>query len=251
MRYFKTVVLAGLLSLAPMLYAQANNDAQIQADVQHSLDNKRYSNVQVAVHNGEVTLSGSVALYSAKEDADKKAHHRKGVQSVRNVIEVAGGGEMNNDAALREKLSKGLAYDRVGYGTTPFNNIEIGVQNGVVTLRGTVYGPADKDSAISLVENTPGVRDVVDELDVAPVSPMDDRIRLAEARAIYGFGPLNRYALDPAKTIRITVVNGHVTLNGVVDSEGDKNMAGIRANGVSGVFSVVNNLQVVGSGREK
>ncbi|HZL25544.1 MAG TPA: BON domain-containing protein, partial [Acidobacteriaceae bacterium] len=107
------------------------------------------------------------------------------------------------------------------------------------------------DSAISLVENTPGVRDVIDELDVAPVSPMDDRIRLAEARAIYGFGPLNRYALDPAKTIRITVVNGHVTLNGVVDNEADKNMAGIRANGVSGVFSVTNNLQVAGSGREK
>jgi len=251
MRYFKTVVMAGLLSLAPMLYAQANNDAQIQADVQHSLDNKRFANVQVAVHNGEVTLSGSVALYSAKEDADKKAHHRKGVQSVRNVIEVAGGGEVNNDAALREKLSKGLAYDRVGYGTTAFNNIEIGVQNGVVTLRGTVYGPSDKDSAISLIENTPGVRDVIDELDVAPVSPMDDRIRLAEARAIYGFGPLNKYALDPAKTIRITVVNGHVTLNGVVDNEADKNMAGIRANGVSGVFSVVNNLQVAGGGHEK
>jgi hyperosmotically inducible periplasmic protein len=251
MRYFKTVVMAGLLSLAPMLYAQANNDAQIQADVQHSLDNKRFANVQVAVQNGEVTLSGTVALYSAKEDADKKAHHRKGVQSVRNVIEVAGGGEVNNDAALREKLSKGLAYDRVGYGTTAFNNIEIGVQNGVVTLRGTVYGPSDKDSAISLIENTPGVRDVIDELDVAPVSPMDDRIRLAEARAIYGFGPLNKYALDPAKTIRITVVNGHVTLNGVVDNEADKNMAGIRANGVSGVFSVVNNLQVAGGGHEK
>jgi len=251
MRYFKTIALAGLLSLAPMLYAQS--DAQVQADVQHSLNNKRFSNVQVAVHNGEVILSGTVSLYSAKEDADRKAHHRKGVQSVRNVIEVAGGGgaETSNDAALRAKLSKGLAYDRVGYGTTAFNNIEIGVQNGVVTLRGTVYGPADKDSAISLVENTPGVRDVIDELDVAPVSPMDDRIRLAEARAIYGFGPLNRYALDPAKTIRITVVNGHVTLNGVVDNEADKNMAGIRANGVSGVFSVANNLQVAGSGREK
>src|SRR5665213_732226 len=94
MRYIKTVVLAGLLSLAPMLYAQAQSDAQIQADVQHSLDHKQFSNVQVAVHNGEVTLSGSVALYSAKEDADRKANHRKGVQSVRNVIEVARGGEM-------------------------------------------------------------------------------------------------------------------------------------------------------------
>jgi hyperosmotically inducible protein len=100
---------------------------------------------------------------------------------------------------------------------------------------------------MSLVGNTPGVRDVVDDLEVAPVSPNDDRIRLAEARAIYGYGPLNRYALDPAKAIRITVVNGKVTLNGVVDSKADKDLAGIRANTVAGVFAVNNNLQVAGS----
>jgi len=250
MRYLKTVVFAAALGLVPMLHAQAS-DAQIQADVQHSLDSKRFSGVQVAVQNGVVTLSGDVALYSTKEDADKKAHHRKDVRAVRNMIEVRGGGEIVNDAKLRQKLSEKLTYDRVGYGTTTFNNIEIGVQNGVVTLRGTVYGPADKDSAVSLVENTPGVRDVVDELEVAPVSPMDDQIRVAEARAIYGYGPLNKYVLDPAKTIRITVVNGHVTLNGVVDSKADKDMAGIRANGVPGVFSVVNNLQVAGQRAER
>ena len=142
-----------------------------------------------------------------------------------------------------------MAYDRVGYGTTAFNNVELGVQNGVVTLRGTMYGPSDKDSALSLVGNTPGVRDVIDELEIAPLSPNDDRIRLDEARAIYGFPALNRYALDPAKSIRITVVNGHVTLNGVVDSQGDKNIAGIQANGVSGVFAVTNNLQVAGQQR--
>jgi len=112
-----------------------------------------------------------------------------------------------------------------------------------------MYGPSDKDSALSLVGNTPGVRDVIDELEVAPLSPNDDRIRLDEARAIYGFPALNRYALDPAKSIRITVVNGHVTLNGVVDSQGDKNIAGIQANGVSGVFAVTNNLQVAGQQR--
>jgi hyperosmotically inducible protein len=97
---------------------------------------------------------------------------------------------------------------------------------------------------MSLVGNTPGVRDVVDDLEVAPVSPNDDRIRLAEARAIYGPGPLNRYALDPAKAIRIT---GKVTLNGVVDSKADKDLAGIRANTVAGVFALTNNLQVAGS----
>ena len=251
MRHLKILAFATVLSLTSMLYAQAPSDAQIQGEVQHALGNKRFANVEAAVQDGVVTLSGNVGLYSAKEDADKKVHHLKDVRAVRNMIEVSGGGEMNNDAQLREKLAKGLAYDRVGYGTTAFNNIEIGVQNGVVTVRGTVYGPADKDSAISLVENTPGVRDVIDELEVAPVSPNDDRIRLAEARAIYGFAALNRYALDPAKSIRITVVNGHVTLNGVVDSKGDKDIAGIRANGVPGVFSVTNNLQIAGQRPEK
>jgi hyperosmotically inducible protein len=243
--------LAAAFTMSPSLHAQATNDAQIQADVQHALDNKRFAGVQVAVQDGVVSLTGNVALYSAKEDADKKAHHRKNVRAVRNMIEVGSGEQTVSDDQLREKLSKALVYDRVGYGTTAFNNIDLGVQGGVVTLRGTVYGPSDKDSAISLVENTLGVRDVIDELEVAPVSPNDDRIRLAEARAIYGFGPLNRYALDPAKSIRITVVNGRVTLNGVVDSEGDKNMAGLRANSVSGVFAVTNNLQVAGKGTDK
>jgi hyperosmotically inducible protein len=251
MRLLKMLAFATVLSLTSMLYAQAPSDAQIQGEVQHALDNKRFANVQAAVQDGVVTLSGNVGLYSAKEDADKKVHHLKDVRAVRNAIEVSGGGETMNDSQLRDKLAKGLAYDRVGYGTTTFNNIEIGVQNGVVTLRGTVYGPPDKDSAISLVENTPGVRDVIDELEVAPVSPNDDRIRIAEARAIYGFPALNRYALDPAKTIRITVVNGHVVLNGVVDSKGDKDIAGIRANSVPGVFSVVNNLMIAGQPPEK
>lgn len=244
----KTFTLTALLALAPALFAQ--DDGQIRADVQKALDSKRFANVQVDVRGGVVTLSGTVTLYSTKEDADRKAHHRKNVNAVRNMIQVTGAAEIS-DNALREKLSKALVYDRVGYGTTAFNNIELGVQNGVVTLRGTVYGPSDKDSAVSLVENTPGVRDVVDELEVAPVSPNDDRIRIATARAIYGFPSLSRYAMDPAKTIRITVVNGRVTLNGVVDSKADKDTAYIRANGVPGVFAVTNNLQVAGNSRER
>ena len=78
------------------------------------------------------------------------------------------------------------------------------------------------------------MKDVVDKIEVAPVSPMDDRIRLAEARAIYGAPQLNKYAIDPAKPIRITVVNGNVTLSGVVDTQADKDVANIRANGVPG-----------------
>jgi len=225
--------------------AVSPGDAEIQADVTKALDNKRFAGVKIAVQNGIVTLDGTVDTYAVKEDADKRAHHRKNVHGVENMIAVAG--PTVEDATLRDKLAEKLAYDRVGYGTTAFNALTIGVQDGVVTLGGVAYGPADKDSALSLVANYPGVKDLVDNVEVAPVSPMDDRIRIAEARAIYGAPQLNRYSMDPAKPIRITVVNGKVTLSGVVDSTGDKEVAGIRANGVPGVFAVTNNLEVVGS----
>ncbi len=227
----------------------AQGDAQIQADVMKALDNNRFKDVKVSVKDGVVMLSGTVDLYSAKMDADDRAHHRKNVKGVENQIQVAG--PTVDDTTLRDKLAEKLAYDRVGYGSIAFNAFTIGVANGVVTLGGTANGPADKDSALSLVENYPGVKDVIDNIDVTPVSPIDDQIRLAEARAIYGFPQLNKYAIDPAKPIRITVVNGNVTLSGVVDSQADRDVANIRANGVPGVFKVVNNLQVVGGAAEK
>ncbi len=229
--------------------ASGASDAQIQADVAKALDNKRFANVKTSVQNGVVTLTGTVDIYAEKEDADNKAHHRKNVKGVQNLIEVAG--PTVDDVTLRDKLAEKLIYDRVGYGTTAFNSFTIGVQSGVVTLGGTAYGPTDKDSAVSLVSNYPGVKDIVDNIEVAPVSPMDDRIRQAEARAIYGAPQLNKYAIDPAKPIRITVVNGNVTLTGVVDNQGDKDVANIKANSVSGVFKVVNNLQVAGENKEK
>jgi hyperosmotically inducible protein len=262
MNWMTSLRRAGLLGLAGVLMLggvargmaqsgpdDAQIDTQIQADVMKALDNKRFKDVKASVQNGVVTLTGTVDLYSAKMDADNRAHHRKNVKGVENQIQVAG--PMVDDTTLRDKLAEKLAYDRVGYGSTAFNAFTIGVQNGVVTLGGTAYGPSDKDSALSLVENYPGVKDVIDNIEVAPVSPMDDRIRLAEARAIYGFPQLNKYAIDPAKPIRITVVNGNVTLSGVVDSQADKDVANIRANSVPGVFKVVNNLQVVGGGPEK
>jgi osmotically-inducible protein OsmY len=261
MQVKKNVKIAGLLGLSCVLLlspvtkgvaqapaaasATSPADAQIQADVTKALNNKRFKGVTAAVQDGIVTLNGTVDVYSDKEDADKRAHRRKNVKGVQNLIEV--GGPTVDDATLRNKLAEKLAYDRVGYGTTAFNALTIGVKNGVVSLGGTAYGPVDRDSAVSLVSNYPGVKDVVDNINVAPVSPMDDRIRLAEARAIYGAPQLNKYALDPAKPIRITVINGNVTLSGVVDNQSDKDIANLRANGVPGVFKVVNHLQVAGA----
>lgn len=241
---FSVFLFLGHMSVAAQT-AASPQDAAIQSDVTKALDNKRFKDVSISVQNNVVTLRGTVSLYADKEDADKKAHHRKNVKAVQNLIEVIG--PTVDDVTLRNKLAEKLTYDRVGYGTTAFNAFTIGVQNGVVTLGGVAYGPTDKDSALSLVSNFPGVKDVVDSIEVAPVSPMDDRIRLATARAVYGAPQLNKYAIDPAKPIRITVVNGNVTLSGMVDNEGDKEVANIKANGVPGVFKVTNNLQVAGS----
>jgi len=245
------VVLGVLATPVHAAFAQDSkgNDAQIEADVHKALDNQRFKNVSGVVQGGNVTLTGSVGNYADKQDADRRVHHVKRVRAVENRISVDG--PAMDDAALRGKLAQALSYDRVGYGTTAFNSITIGVQNGVVTLGGTVYGPVDKDSALSVVAHTAGVRDVIDNLEVAPLSPMDDRLRIDLARAIYGTPQLQRYAMDPAKPIRITVINGNVTLSGVVDSKMDRDVAAIRANGVSGVFKVTNNLQVAGSAPEK
>ena len=91
----------------------------------------------------------------------------------------------------------------------------------------------------------------INNIQVDPLSPMDDRSRLQVYRAIYGYPSLNKYAIDPAQPIRITVVNGNVTLNGVVNSQADKDVAGIRANSVPGIFKVTNNLQVANGSKEK
>jgi len=223
--------------------ASGANDPQILQELKEKLSSKRFGNVRSEVNRGVVTLSGSVDLYSTKADADNRAHHVKNVLAVRNTIEVASNSELT-DVQLRDKLAEKLSYDRVGYGTTAFNSFTIGVQDGVVTLGGVAYGPMDRDSAVSLVSNYPGVKDVIDNIEVAPLSPNDDRIRMAVARAVYGFPSLNKYSIDPAKPIRIVVVNGNVTLAGVVDTQADKDTAGIRANGVPGVFKVTNDLQV-------
>jgi osmotically-inducible protein OsmY len=237
------VALAGALLTLPQaaLLAQGGDDAGTARDLQSKLNKSQFKNVKVDVKNGIVTLSGTVDLYEYKADADKRAHKEKGIMAVRNEIEVAGPNV--SDQQLRAKLGEKLEYDRVGYGNV-FDAIGLSVQNGVVTLGGHALDYPSRDSALALVSTYPGVKDVVDEIQVDPPSPMDDRIRVEEYRAIYGYPSLNRYAIDPAKTIRITVSGGRVQLDGVVDSQADKDTANIRANGVSGVFSVKNNLQV-------
>lgn len=126
-----------------------------------------------------------------------------------------------------------------------FDNITYKVDGYNVTLLGQVVRPTLKSDAGNVVKRIEGVEKVDNQIEVLPTSPEDDRLRRRVFHAIYGYAPLEKYALGVQKPIRIIVKNGHLTLEGVVDNEGDKNFAGIRANGVPGLFSVTNDLQVV------
>ncbi len=126
-----------------------------------------------------------------------------------------------------------------------FDYIAYKVDGYNVTLLGQVVRPSLKSDAENVVKRIEGVEKVDNQIEVLPPSPMDDRLRLRLFRAIYGYAPLQKYELGVQKPIRIIVKNGHVALEGVVDSDADKNLVNIRANSVSGIFSVDNHLQVV------
>ncbi len=128
---------------------------------------------------------------------------------------------------------------------TVFDNLAYKVEGYRVTLMGQVTRPTIKSDAEKAVKSIEGVEQVDNQIEVLPLSRMDDELRLRLFRAIYGYASLQKYDMGVNKPIRIIVKNGHVTLEGVVDNETDRNTANIRANGVSGVFSVTNNLRVV------
>jgi len=231
-----------LLSVTAMA-ATGRYDEQIQQAVSRKIhDAKQLQSVSSSVEDGIVTLTGTVNLYQDKLDAAKKAKKIAKVTGVRDDIVVAG--EAVPDSQLQQKLAKKLAYDRVGYYDNAFNYIALNVKDGVVTLTGDTLFDVPKDSALAIVAGTPGVKDVVNDVNVLPVSGFDDSIRVRTARAIYRDSVLGRYASDPVDPIRIVVDNGHVTLYGTVQSAMDKTIAGMRASSVPGAFSVENKLVV-------
>jgi osmotically-inducible protein OsmY len=220
----------------------ARYDSAIQSKAAQQLSQKKeFQNVRAVTEDGIVTLTGSVDLYQQKLDAAKRVRKVANVQGVRNLIAVDG--KSVSDADLAAKLDRKLYYDRIGY-DNEFNYVTASVSNGVATLSGETRDEFDRDSALSIAYIMPGVKDVVNDIRVAPVSNFDDDIRIRALHAIYRDPVLSRYATDPALPIRIVVNNGKLSLYGTVASAMDKQVAGMRASSVFGVFSVQNNLQV-------
>lgn len=154
-------------------------------------------------------------------------------------------GQEYNDRS-QNRLAREVRHELVMlpyYGV--FDDLAFRVEGSTVTLLGAVTRPVLRKDAENVVRHIEGVTNVVNNIQVLPLSPMDDRIRIAVYRAIYGAPALaDRYGYRALPSIHILVNNGHVTLVGVVANEGDKNIANIQANGVPGVFSVTNNLVV-------
>ncbi|HST12406.1 MAG TPA: BON domain-containing protein [Terriglobales bacterium] len=225
-------------AVAPQRTA-SHYDEQILQDVNKYLQSKKeFQGVKATVEDQIITLDGTVNLYIDHENLEKKVKKMKNVDGIRNHVQIQ---STVPDEQLRQTLADRLRYDRVGYGIA-FNVVTLDVNDGVVTLGGTVHDYPSKDSAVAVAATTPGVKDIIDNIEVAPTSMFDDQLRIKLYRAIYGAPTLQRYEMDPQKPIRIVVENGHVTLYGVVDSAMDKQIAGTQANSVPGVFSVDNQL---------
>lgn len=154
--------------------------------------------------------------------------------------------EQQPSAREQERITKAVRHEilMLPY-LGVFDFIAYKVNGYEVTLLGQVVRPTLKSDAENAVKHFEGVEKVDNQIEVLPASPMDDRLRHQLFRAIYGYPAFHKYALGVQKPIRIIVKNGRVTLEGVVDSEEDKNLASLRANSVSGIFSVTNDLQVV------
>jgi osmotically-inducible protein OsmY len=246
LRVLGWLVAVGTLSVALVAQTTSSStsryDSMIQAKVTKQLASKKqFNDVQAQVEDGIVTLTGTVNLYQQKLDAAKKIRKTENLQGVRNLIAM--NGKNVPDAELTAQLDRKLYYDRMGLDNL-FNFITASVENGVATVNGEARNQADRDSAISLVNNTAGVQDVVNNIKVDPASIYDDGIRNRVAQAIYRNPVLTRYAIDPARPIRIVVDRGQLSLYGMVSNAADKQIAGMLAGQVSGTFRVQNNLQV-------
>jgi hyperosmotically inducible protein len=203
-------------------------------------DLAKFPGVTVAVDDCVATLNGTVDRFTDKQSAERKARHYGALTSVVNRISV--GGLNVPDQALAKKLATELAYDRTSQGNI-FDWFTVDVHSGVVTVAGYAHNPMARDSALGIVDTAKGVKDVHDQIEVLPLSGFDDQIRIQAARRIYG-GSSFIGSMDPAHPIRIIVDNGHVILEGVVNSTLDKQVAEMKVNGMPGVFSVENRLVV-------
>ena len=181
------VVLFATCLLITPASADKSSDQQIQKDVEKLLQGKKeFQSVTATTDDQIVTLQGTGNLLVDQVNLEERVKRIKRVDGVRN--HVTSNSHLPDDKPC-EVLSDKLAYDRVGYGVA-FNAINLEVKDGVVTLGGNVHDYPSRESAVALAETTPGVKDVIDNIEVAPNSFLDDDLRQKLHRAIYRYPAL-------------------------------------------------------------
>jgi len=231
----------GLALAAGLVFASAAlaDDGALQQRIEARLGKAGLADrgqVQVEVTNGVAVLSGFTTTVDAQRSAEKAA--RKETKAVDNQLRIVP--LAREDDEIRKAVADAVLSDP-RYGV--FDSVGVGVDNGVVTLQGSVLDPWRKDEIDRRVARLDGVREVRNEIRVQPASPFDDRLRLELYRRIYGNGLFQRYASFANPPIRIIVDHGNITLAGVVNSRVEKVALESIARGVL-AFKVDNQVQV-------
>jgi hyperosmotically inducible protein len=237
-----------MLALPDQVTGPSSKDMQIRREVMKKLhDEKRLTGVNATVEDGIVTLFGSVASLADRQEAEKRAKHVHGVRQVNNLINVMATTGRGDDNAILEEAIKRIRTDPF---YSIYDDVNISVQDGVITLSGEVWQPARKSDYEKRLSSIPGVKQIRNELKVAPTSIMDDRLRYQLTRAIYSHPGMEKYAIQPDPPIHIIVENQRVTITGVVNSEVDKALVESIVRGFT-TLGVTNNLRVESSERKK
>jgi osmotically-inducible protein OsmY len=234
--------LAALLLIAafaaPALAQTAGTDAQVKMRVEQRLAEKKVRGIKVEATSGSITLTGRVNSAGAKQDLVADVLKVEGVKEVVTELTI---GKAESDQKLAERVADQMR--RSPYFTV-FDDVEIGVDNGVVTLTGYVTQPIKSDDLAKRASHVDGAQDFVNHIEVLPVSIGDDRIRNVVANAIYRDTMFSNYASQAIPPIHIVVRNSSVLLTGVVNSEVERRKAETIVRGIPGILGVQNALRI-------
>lgn len=228
------------LAATSTAYAQtaASPDQQIRMRVEQRLNQSRVRGITVAVQGSTVTLSGNVVSAGAKQDLINDVLKVDGVKEIVSALNI---GRAESDQKLAERVADQMR--RSPYFTI-FDDVEIGVDNGAVTLTGYVTQPIKSDDLARRASHVDGVQEFANKLEVLPASLGDDRLRSVIANVLYRDPTFSNYASQAVPPIHIIVRNSSVLLTGVVNSEVERRQAENIVRGISGIIGVQNALRV-------
>jgi osmotically-inducible protein OsmY len=229
------------LTFVPGVYAgqaAGSADQQLKTRVEQRLSQRRVRGITVAAHDGSVTLAGAIGSVGAKQDLVAEILKVDGVKEIVSELTI---GRAENDRVLAERVADQVR--RSSYFTV-FDDVGIGVDNGVVTLTGYVTQPIKSEDMARRASHVDGAQDFVNRLEVLPASLGDDRLRNIIANAIYRDPSFSNYASQAVPPVHIIVRNSSVLLTGVVNSEVERRQAENIVRGISGVIGVQNTLRV-------